>query len=1206
MTSYVINSTTHQTQANNQPKSGERLLQSAGYTHLLQIGSAADLPSLSSSPVWRRVSQFQETVGTISDYLFTKSGKTGTTNEEVSDLIDPKDPTKLAYLGFQQLISGRIPDNLETLANLLSSIGKPLDDRKMLLEDIVAWLATAGRSRHHGPNSFVNGVQGQFINLLWNDLPHPPTIDLSPEHRYRSVDGSYNNLTGFPLLGAAKQPYARSVKPLHSIPPDLAEPEDFFDAILRRKPGPHGFKPHPAGISSLLFAFANLIIHDLFWTNNQADPDSPMDDQPDDKNVTSTHDKKEKDHHLKPTQQKLDQPTKRGKSNQWQNLTSSYLSLDPLYGVDQDEQDKVRDKSDQNLGRGLLYPDTFASSRLLLMPSASCALLVLFSRNHNRVAEKVLELNEQKRWNPDPSQIKSKEQRKKQDDEVFGTARLVNCNYFVQVILHDYLQSILGSVQADSDWSLDPRTQIKTLLGTTPKAIGNSVSIEFNILYRWHSCLSMRQTQWLEEKMSKGLPSRKWDELNGDSFRIAMQSLMKELNAGPGSDPRKWKLSKYEVNPSSIGGAETVEQGTYERNPETGRFRDEDIARLLRDATYDIAGAFGAHHTPAVLRWIDCQGMRTARDVWRACTLNEFREYLGLKAFETFKEWNSDETVARAMEDLVGHPSNIPLHAGLHGEESKNPRLGAGLCPGYTISRAILSDAVALVRGDRFYTDSATADAMTDWGLNDCQPDPRDGSYGGMLQRLIINNLPNQYAFNDVALLFPFMVPERVYQVLSDIGPQKAANYSLNPSPSEPIGFKVVETSHGRQLIYEISDTEKIQIERMKELFGMPHMRSHISNVYDSLDSVVTGEEWQIFDKFLLERMKQCSVRRNPIHYDLTLDICRDVVNPMISGWLAHVFGLVETGLHSQQLLLTALSDIYLYLTEAQMTYRSRSAARVAASGLAWQLKYHIEAESSPDSISSLIRKGAAVITVGALNMLEDTIKFVSGQPIMSNVHEDARKFFHTLRERNAIHGNLGPDELAADCLRALATLAYTITHGAAHALEHLIPAADSISGTPSHLESETLQGLRELSLLEQEDPASFQRPEVRMRYCLYGFESTRLNHWDPSLKGLVSNLGSDHKATKRIGTVDLNYRTSRELHEYSKLLDLGGQCSKFYQEIIPVIIKEVQKLPKVRKAPGRQGHLSKIHVLDSISGMPTMHIRYDGTKSFLNVHNRP
>ncbi|PLW06621.1 hypothetical protein PCASD_20039 [Puccinia coronata f. sp. avenae] len=259
-----------------------------------------------------------------------------------------------------------------------------------------------------------------------------------------------------------------------------------------------------------------------------------------------------------------DPPKKRGRSKQWQNLTSSYLSLDPLYGVDQTKQDKVWDYSEGNLGKGLLYPDTFASSRLLLMPSASCALLVLFCRNHNRVAERVLQLNEQKRWNTNPSELSSQEQRRKQDDEVFGAARLVNCNYFVQMILHDYLQSILGSVQADSDWSLDPRMQVKTLLGTTPKAVGNSVSIEFNILYRWHSCLSMLQTQWLEEQMSKGLPSR-------------------------------------------------MKQGTYERDPNTGRFRDEDIARILRDSTNDVAGAFGAHHTPAVMRWIDCQGMRTAR-----------------------------------------------------------------------------------------------------------------------------------------------------------------------------------------------------------------------------------------------------------------------------------------------------------------------------------------------------------------------------------------------------------------------------------------------------------------------------------------------------------------------------------------------------------------------------------------------------------------
>jgi len=41
---------------------------------------------------------------------------------------------------------------------------------------------------------------------------------------------------------------------------------------------------------------------------------------------------------------------------------------------------------------------------------------------------------------------------------------------------------------------------------------------------------------------------------------------------------------------------------------------------------------------------------------------------------------------------------------GLQAEETKEPVPGAGLCPGYTVSRAILADAVCLTRGDRFMT----------------------------------------------------------------------------------------------------------------------------------------------------------------------------------------------------------------------------------------------------------------------------------------------------------------------------------------------------------------------------------------------------------------------------------------------------------------------------------------------------------------------
>lgn len=44
-------------------------------------------------------------------------------------------------------------------------------------------------------------------------------------------------------------------------------------------------------------------------------------------------------------------------------------------------------------------------------------------------------------------------------------------------------------------------------------------------------------------------------------------------------------------------------------------------------------------------------------------------------------------------------------YPGIVAEEAKVPMVpGVGIAPTFTISRAILSDAVVLVRGDRFYT----------------------------------------------------------------------------------------------------------------------------------------------------------------------------------------------------------------------------------------------------------------------------------------------------------------------------------------------------------------------------------------------------------------------------------------------------------------------------------------------------------------------
>lgn len=115
-------------------------------------------------------------------------------------------------------------------------------------------------------------------------------------------------------------------------------------------------------------------------------------------------------------------------------------------------------------------------------------------------------------------------------------------------------------------------------------------------------------------------------------------------------------------------------------------------------------GTFGARNVPKVLKAVEILGIQQARR-WGVGTLNEFRKFFGLKEYETFEEVNSDPEVAEQLRNLYEHPAHIELYPGLVAEEAKVPMVpGAGICPTYTLSRAILSDAVALVRGDRFYT----------------------------------------------------------------------------------------------------------------------------------------------------------------------------------------------------------------------------------------------------------------------------------------------------------------------------------------------------------------------------------------------------------------------------------------------------------------------------------------------------------------------
>lgn len=60
---------------------------------------------------------------------------------------------------------------------------------------------------------------------------------------------------------------------------------------------------------------------------------------------------------------------------------------------------------------------------------------------------------------------------------------------------------------------------------------------------------------------------------------------------------------------------------------------------------------------------------------------------------------------------------------------------GSGLCAGFTTSRAILSDALALVRGDRFYTVDYTPHHLTSFGFREASNDHTIAG-GGVMYKL--------------------------------------------------------------------------------------------------------------------------------------------------------------------------------------------------------------------------------------------------------------------------------------------------------------------------------------------------------------------------------------------------------------------------------------------------------------------------------------
>ncbi|KAJ4490906.1 heme peroxidase [Lentinula aciculospora] len=687
-----------------------------------------------------------------------------------------------------------------------------VDDRKGGLADGLDVLATLPE----GSEAAVK-IGNAAIGMLYNTVPHPPAALMGEVHSFRHADGGGNNLQ-VPNMGRAGTPYARSVQSKWcSSSFSLPDPNLVFETLLKRR----DILDHPGGNSSLTFAFASLVTHSLFRTDYQ------------DMNI---------------------------------NNTSSYLDLSPVYGYNQAAQDVVRDKA---AGRGLLFPDTFSEERLLFLPPAASALLVVLSRNHNYIAETLLKINERGTWtDPPPADEKA---RARQDEDIFQTARLINGGHFMSLIMGDYVPGFLGLSEGNS-WNMNAFDPITNLNGTeVTRGQGNHCSVEFNVMYRWHATTSAADEKWTENFFQSIFTNKPLDQLTPADFGGAFFKILSQID----SDPSKRTFAGLQRGPD-------------------GRFSDDDLANILHDATENAAGAYRARGTPAALKVIEVLGIQQARQ-WGVCTMNEFRQYLGLKTFDSFEDWNPQPEIANAARRLYKHIDNLELYTGLQCEATMPLTEGLRFACGYTMTRAILGDAIALIRGDRFYTTEFTPANLTTWGYQDTMRDPNNGGLGGNLPKLLTRHLPRHYPFNSVYACYPFFTPQKMKDSLTR---QKIADqYTFTRPVPAPIP-KVLNTFTG--IKYAFNDPAKFhtayQMSGLGNGYGFmlafdADVKKHDADkalalhaIFPSQDSLDSYRRW--YRDNVIQRIKERSWTYDgvPGRY---VDIVNDVINVTSVHWAA-------------------------------------------------------------------------------------------------------------------------------------------------------------------------------------------------------------------------------------------------------------------------------------------------------------------------------
>lgn len=452
-------------------------------------------------------------------------------------------------------------------------------------------------------NEFIE----QQVKTKYDRMLHPPLSYLGDAFKYRTADGKFNSAMN-PHLGQAGAPYAKTVPaqthPLGALP----DPGDLFDRLMARE---EKGRPSQSGLSSMLVYHATIIIHDIFRTNDNdksiSDTSSYLDLSPL-YGFTEEMQRKVRDDKyglglLKPDtfaeDRLLRQPPgvciflvmynryhnyaatqlRRINENGRFSVPRKYREAKLLAAVSYFADEKLKDDVgfQQAVERFKHANEAFETNGRVPTgeyEDASHALQVFIDRAQ-----------------PDQKEVKDfydgyDAAWKKLDDDLFHTARLITCGIYIQISIHDYLRALMGFHQYDTNFTLDPRVN-KSKAKDVSRALGNQVTVEFNLLYRFHCAISLGDEDYLEKYLEEyfekkptpgnpGDPNWKPKEMGLQEFLMEMAQARERAKKEPVVEP--WDI---EFGLKNKDNDKTREKMAFKRDPITRLFKDEQMIEYL-------------------------------------------------------------------------------------------------------------------------------------------------------------------------------------------------------------------------------------------------------------------------------------------------------------------------------------------------------------------------------------------------------------------------------------------------------------------------------------------------------------------------------------------------------------------------------------------------------------------------------------------------